>query len=240
MKNAIVQASLQKVRLLVFHECALSSYPMSETVKAKDANFDMIEDCMVELQKLAMRYDMYIAVGSILKRENAIFNSIQMFSPNGETLPSYDKRALWGWDIDNFSEGTNCGIYEIDEIKIGVRLCFEVRFPEYFRELYKERVDLCIVSFFDVTDEECIERYELIKAHLRTRAVENVMTVISVNDIAPFQAAPTAIFDIDGTVVAELERNKAGLLIYDFKTPEKQFGARGRALISDRLLGVIR
>ncbi|NLM35069.1 MAG: hypothetical protein GX206_06470 [Clostridiales bacterium] len=27
-----------------------------------------------------------------------------------------------------------------DDIKVGFRICFEVRFPEYFRELFKENV----------------------------------------------------------------------------------------------------
>lgn len=46
----------------------------------------------------------------------------------------YDKRALWGWDKDNFTPGEGGGIIEYGDIKIGIRICFEVRFPEYFRE----------------------------------------------------------------------------------------------------------
>ena len=43
--------------------------------------------------------------------------------------------------------------------------------------------------------QENIERYNLLKGHLQTRAVENVMTVIAVNSISQYQTAPTAFFD---------------------------------------------
>lgn len=99
------------------------------------------------------------------------------------------------------------GILNIDDFKIGVRICFEVRFPEYFRELYKADTDFNVVIFYDVANKDDIERYELIKAHLKTRAVENISTIISVNTISPYQTAPTAVFDSSGKVIIELTRN---------------------------------
>ena len=236
MRNAIIQASSQNVRLLVFHECALTGYPPLKTSNAKEIDYCLVADCMSNFQRLSEQYDMFLAVGSTTKRENSIYNSMQVFFPYGEKLNPYDKRALWGWDCENFTEGKDNGIYDIDGFKIGVRICFEVRFPEYFRELYKEHVDLCVVSFCDVMDSDCTDRYELIKSHLRTRAVENVMTILSVNDISPFQTAPTAVIDIDGNVVTELKRNIKGLLVYDFNIPQKHFAAQGRIAVSNKLL----
>lgn len=112
----------------------------------------------------------------------------------------------------------------------------EVRFPEFFRELYREKAELCLVSFCDISQKENKERYELIKAHLRTRAVENVFTVLSVNDISSFQTAPTAVIDPNGSVLLEMERNKEGLLIYDYVRSKDNFGMSGRKEISDRLV----
>ena len=47
---------------------------------------------------------------------------------------------------------TGDGIFEIAGISVGVRICFEVRFPEYFRELYARKTDLNVVLFYDVSD----------------------------------------------------------------------------------------
>lgn len=179
---------------------------------------------------------MYILVGTITKEQNKYYNSARLISP-GQTTKDYHKRALWGWDKDNFTIGDKEGIFEIDGIKIGVRICFEVRYPEYFRELYRENTALNIILFYDVADSDDIERYELIKSHIRTRAVENVTDTMSVNSIRPYQAAPTGIFDKSGRIIHELERNRENLLLYDFENTADDFGEKGRRSISDILTG---
>lgn len=79
-------------------------------------------------------------------------------------------------------------------------------------------------------------RYEIVKAHLITRAVENVMTIVSVNSITNFQTAPTAVFNCNGGVVKEAEVNVESLLIYDYTKPEISFGMQGRIVNSDSFL----
>lgn len=80
-----------------------------------------------------------------------------------------------------------------------------------------------------------MERYDLIKSHIRTRAVENVCHTLSVDTIRPYQTAPTALYDKSGYTLAELDRNKEDLLIYDLKDMELGFGELGRKEISDLL-----
>ena len=96
---------------------------------------------------------------------------------------------MLGWDRDNFYPGNQTGVFEVDGIKIGIRICFEIRFPEYYRELYRENTDLNIVMFYDKSDNNDIARYDLIKAHIRTRAVENVCHTLAVNTAGPYQTA---------------------------------------------------
>ena len=112
-----------------------------------------------------------------------------------------------------------------------------MRFPEYFRELFKENVELCFVSFCDVLKGDSIERYDMIKAHLVTRAVENVMTVISVNSASHYQTAPTAVIYSNGSIVSEAPRNQEYLIAYDYKTPIMGFGPKGRLQYSLELVG---
>lgn len=234
--SGIQQAARQQVRFLIFHECALTGYPPLE-VALDDIDFTAVDNDLGEIARLAAASHMYIAVGSVTRRNGATYNSILTFTPEGEMLAPYDKRALWGWDRDNFTEGTNSsGVYPIDDLHIGIRICFEVRFPEFFRELYRAKADLCAVSFCDVSQTENLWRYNLITSHLQTRAVENVMPVLSVNDTAFFQTAPTAAIDNCGEVEACLTRGAEGLLVYDFEPQEPQFGQLGRMFINERLV----
>jgi len=186
IQRAITEAHRQHVRLLVFQECALSGYPPVETEKIEEIDFPQMDSCITEVKRQAKQYDMYIALGLVRKSNLQYYNSILLINPAGEIAGIYDKRALWGWDSDNFAPGDSVGIYQIDEILVGFRVCYEVRFPEYFRELFAAGVSLCFVSFCDVSKQLDAERFETIKANLITRAAENVMTVVSVNSISAY------------------------------------------------------
>ncbi len=237
IKKAVVQAINNNVKLLVFPECALTGYPPRDIESPADINFDNLERAYELLFNLANVNDIYLIVGTITKEKDNYYNSAILFTPKREKIV-YNKRALWGWDKDNFSLGDGIGIVDIEGFKIGIRICFEIRFPEFFRELYKQCTDLNIVLFYDVADNDDMARYELIKSHIVTRAVENVTHILSVNTIKPYQTAPTALFDKSGSVLSELIRNEEGLLVYDLEKKESIFGEQGREQISDWLLGI--
>ncbi|MCE5235142.1 MAG: carbon-nitrogen hydrolase family protein [Clostridiaceae bacterium] len=228
IKRAILKAAEQSVRLIVFQECALCGYPPIERPDVENLDFKSVELCVGNVRELAKEHRMYVALGLVTKEGEACYNTMLVIAPSGETMGSYDKRALWGYDLRHFKKGRSAGVFEIDGVKTGFRICYEVRFPEYFRELFRARAQLCFVSFSDVAEEALPARYGIIKAHLITRAVENVMTVVSVNSVSNFQTAPTAVFDVDGYVAAEAPLGEEFLLVYDYDIPELGFGARGR------------
>lgn len=232
IKSAICEAAKQQARLIVFHECALCGYPPIETNidEIKEAD---IKAALKEISRTAAKEQIFVAVGTVRFDGNRRYNSIVLFDDNGMEVGAYDKTALWGWDSDNFDKHYNPGIFKIDGIKIGFRICFDVRFPESFRELYLNKVDLCFVSFSDTADTDNRIRYDIMKAYLMTRAAENVMTVASVNSISRYPTAPTAIFDCDGEINMEAERNREEMLLYDFEVPEITFGMKGRIVNND-------
>lgn len=234
IESAVLQAVQQQVQLLVFPECALTGYPPRDLKCSAHVDFSVLELCYAKLEQLSAEHQIHLIVGSITKQENHFYNSAVVFSP-GKSMECYHKRALWGWDRDNFSPAEGKGIFDICGWKVGVRICFEVRFPEYFRELYRENTDLNVILFYDVSDWDDSERYDLIQSHIRTRAVENVCHTLTVDTIAPYQTAPTALYDRSGVALFEAKRNKEGLMVYDLALTEIDFGERGRKEISDLL-----
>lgn len=235
IKNAITQASNQNVKLLIFPECALTGYPPRDIENSSVVHFNELAIAQEQIQQLAVAHVMHIIVGSITRENGNYYNSAIVFMPNHEQLV-YNKRALWGWDKDNFSIGNKKGIFEIEGLKVGIRICYEVRFPEFFRELYKEHTDLNIILFYDVSDSDDAERYELIKSHIRTRAVENVTYTLSVNAVSPYQTAPTVFYNQSGYLLSELKKNEENMLVYDLEDMQLNFGEQGRKQISDWLI----
>ena len=230
IRDAVCHSAESGVRLLVFPECALTGYPPRNIPASENIDFWLLDDAHNELQTLADRFGMYLIVGTMTKAENSIFNTALCFCPGRQAI-AYHKRALWGWDRDNFVPGNEPGILEIDGLKIGVRICFEVRFPEYFRELYRQKTDLNVILFYDVANRDDESRYDLIRGHIRTRAVENVCPILTADATHPFQTAPTMLTDASGNVLAEMERGREGLMIFDCEPAQPNFGERGRTEI---------
>ncbi|WDP90264.1 MAG: carbon-nitrogen hydrolase family protein [Desulfobacter sp.] len=237
IKNAIIEAAARDSRLLITQEAALCGYPPIEIPSVDRIDFKAQQKLIAEIIELAARHNIFIALGLIRKDNGALFNSIMLITPDG-SYTYYDKRALWGWDLENYMPGENQkGIIEIDGIRIGFRLCFEIRFPEYFRELYAHKVDIAAISFCEVSKKQNTNRLAVMKSHLITRAIENAVTVISVNGTTFYQTAPTCVVNPDGVIETQAPLDAESILYYDFVKPEPGFGRKGRIFYSNKLVG---
>ena len=238
IKQAITQSKSNGADILITQECALSGYPPIEIESVGAINFEQQNIAFQEIIDLVKKNKIYLLLGLIRQDNEEIKNSTAIISPSGQ-VDFYDKRALWGWDLDNFAPGTNShGVIDIQGIKIGIRICFEIRFPEYFRELYKADVDIAIVNFCDLSQEPNPDRLSIIKSHLLTRAIENTFTVISVNSTTYCQTAPTGVINPDGRTLIEAKLNEESIIYYDYKKHEPGFGTKGRIHYSNHLTAV--
>ncbi len=238
IKKAICEASENDAQVLVTQECALSGYPPVEISSVSHIDFELQDIAFNEIIELVKEKQIYLFLGCIRQCGKNVANSIAIIKPSGE-VQYYDKRALWGWDADNFVVDSDFnGIVEIQDVRVGIRVCYEIRFPEYFRELYKEKVDVTVVSLCDVQNEPDENRFSIIKSHLVSRAIENIFTVISVNSTTLEQTAPTSVIDQHGNTVMQAPRNKESISYFDYEKIEHGFGAKGLIKYSDELLGI--
>lgn len=235
MISAIKNAKENKVRLLLFPECALTGYPPIEVCSVSEIDFLLVNKFIDKLFIHCMENEISIVFGSVFNSNNEISNRLIFIDYKKGKIEYYLKRALWGWDKENYSSGKKIGVFEIDNYKFGMCICFEIRFPEYFRELFKEKVDFTFVAFNDTCDKPNDSRYDLIKSHILTRAVENAFTVFTTNTISFPQTAPTCVVNPDGNIVMEAVKDKEELIVYDFNPSEINFGRRGRIEISEKL-----
>ena len=232
---AVDQAAREGIELLIFPECAVTGYPPLEIPSSSSVDEALAEEAHRQLRDAAVRHHIFLLAGTIVRRNASFYNAALFFAPDG-SITEYDKRALWGWDRESFEPGSLDGIVQAGSLRLGIRICFEVRFPEYFRELYRARTDLDIILFHDVSDHADPERYDLIRGHIRTRAVENACPVLTVNAAGPFQSAPTLFSDASGRVLSETDPGREILLVYNFEKKEPDFGELGRRTISDSLV----
>ena len=233
IRRGTMLAAAAGARLVCFHECALTGYPPIET--PMDAVTEETAACGVEsVRRIAMEYGLCALFGTVWYEEGKRYNAALAFNERGEEICRYGKRALWGWDEENFVPGVSEGVFDLDGLRIGIRICFDVRFPELFRPLFIRRADLCVTLFSDTTETPDPERRAVITGHLRTRAAENVMQFISVNSLSRCHAVPAAWIDQNGKLVKQTDVEE--LLICDVNAPKEDFGMRGRRVNAERFL----
>lgn len=232
-------AAKEGVRILAFGECALTGYPENDAEHIRAISECPVDEYIDKVGEISKKFGILMLFGSVRKCSSGWTNCAFLASPDGTVKPVYEKRALWGWDKDLFSQPNesefSIGLFVVDGMRFGVRICFEVRFPEYFRELYRAKPDAVFVLFNDRDETENTERCSLITAHLRTRAVENIFPIVSVNTSLAFQCVPTAAINRDGVIAAALPLDQPGLLVYALEKTEPSFGTAGRMYISDML-----
>lgn len=115
-------------------------------------------------------------------------NTVLVFSPSGECVARYDKLHLfWLHDGDNsFDEsrvvqaGTTPAMFSLPSKdghvwRVGLSVCYDLRFPELYRGYAREGADLLLVpsAFTHATGQA---HWELL---LRARAVENLAYVLA-------------------------------------------------------------
>ncbi|MBT7610201.1 MAG: hypothetical protein HN576_10620 [Bacteriovoracaceae bacterium] len=176
----LAQAKEQNVEAIFLPECFYSLSngiePSPYIINGKDEHFKNIE-------ALATDFGLYILGGtSAAYGIGGVRNRCYNFDPNGRDLGSYDKIHLFSCDITNsqgekkvineadiYNPGDETKIIEAGPLKIGLGICFDLRYPEMYREYGKKEVNvITISSAFTIPTG---------KAHwhvlIRARAIEN-------------------------------------------------------------------
>ncbi|MCQ2754935.1 MAG: hypothetical protein MJ231_07825 [bacterium] len=91
------------------------------------------------LKNIAKKYNVNIIGGSlIIKKDDGTYvNACSVVNRNGELVCTYEKNHLFSYYGDNegdyITRGDNPVMVELDGIKIGLTICYDIRFPEIYR-----------------------------------------------------------------------------------------------------------
>jgi predicted amidohydrolase len=171
----MVESVSTKIDLLVLPEMSLTGFTMESKKFAED--LDGIST--LYFMKLSQRLKCHILAGIIEKSEEGIFNSLVHFN-NGLINARYRKIHPFGYGMEdkNYSSGKEIVITKIDNVKAGLTICYDLRFPELYRLYSKQRVELLVnIANWPVP------RIEHWCTLLKARAIENQCFVIGVNRV---------------------------------------------------------
>jgi len=170
-----------------------------------------------QMGRLARELGIYLLAGSLLEEipeSCKAYNTSLLFAPSGELLASYRKIHLFDVDLANGVSlresatreyGASIVVTPTDLGRMGLTICYDLRFPELYRALAAKGADLVFVpsAFTAFTGQAHWEPL------LRARAIENQTYVIAPDQ---FGKSPKSfethghsmIVDPWGKIIAEL------------------------------------
>ena len=138
---------------------------------------------LIEVSEAAKNADIYLSAGSIPEKEGKhIYNSSFFINPQGKVMGSFRKLHLFDIDVPgeiNFQEsktltaGDQLTVIETDLGKIGICICYDLRFPELLRLMTLQGAQLIVVpGAFNLTTGPVHW-----KSLIRARAIDNQVYV---------------------------------------------------------------
>jgi predicted amidohydrolase len=175
--NLIEKASKDKPDIICLPEMwNVGFFPKEKLTELSDNNGETTKKL---LSSLAKKYDVNIIGGSVANRkEDKIYNTAFVFNRLGECIAEYDK--IHGFspsgEHEYFVGGSKLCTFEIDGIRSGIIICYDIRFGELARSLALTNIDLLFIPAAWPHP-----RLHHWKTLAMARAIENQMFVAAIN-----------------------------------------------------------
>lgn len=151
-------------------------FPREDLARYADENGTLVKE---RIGALAKQYSVNIVAGSVVNRKaGGIYNSAYIFGRNGNVIGEYDKTHLFTpMEEDRFfQKGDHLTFFELDGVRCGIIICYDIRFPELTRSYTVKGLDmLFVVSQWPRV------RIPHLLALSKARAIENQMFVVCCN-----------------------------------------------------------
>ncbi len=173
-ENFIRQAKNSDV--VVLPELWNTGYFPTPLEKFADKNAERTADFISHLSK---ELNLNIVAGSIVAEvDGKFYNRSLVSNRRGEIVATYDKAHLFTFAGEEkiFTAGNKIVTFEIDGVKCGVAICYDLRFPEFIRKISLQGAEILFIpaawSLKRLTPRQILTK---------ARAIENQIFVVFVN-----------------------------------------------------------
>ncbi len=144
LRRSALSAAEQGAQLLIFSEMFLTGYNIGDKVlelaETKDGPSRQKAAMIAREANIALLY------GYPERFETAVFNSAILIDRTGTMLANYRKTHLYGEEENRlFQPGDYFVVAEIEGVKVGLLICYDVEFPEAVRALALAGAELIAV-----------------------------------------------------------------------------------------------
>lgn len=153
MKRCLEKAAAEGADLAAFGEMFCCPYESANFPKYAEEKGGYL---WTSFSRLAAEYGIWISAGSIPERgeDGGVYNTAFVFDRNGEQAAAHRKMHLFDIDVtggqsfresDTLSAGRQVTVFDTEFGKIGLCICFDIRFPELVRLMVLQGAETILV-----------------------------------------------------------------------------------------------
>ena len=209
------KASRNGADIVHFSECALSGYVGTDFPNFDGYDWELLKAETQKVMALAAKLRLWVVLGSThrLTEPNKPHNSLYIINPKGRIVERYDKRFCTQGDLRRLTPGNRFVIFRINNVKCSVLICFDFRFPELYRALYKEGVHCILQSFYNARQSGPSIHSYIMRQTMQAHAACNHFWVSMANSSGYYSPYPSCFIQPDGKIVNQLKVNRSGLMV---------------------------
>ena len=209
------KAKKSKADIVHFSECALSGYVGTDFPNFEGYDWDLLEEETGKITALTAKLKLWVVLGSThkLTGQKKPYNSLYLIGPDGKTISRYDKRFCTPGDLRRLTPGDRFVNFTINGVKCSLLICFDLRFPELYRALYKQGVNCIFQSFYNARQKGPSVHTHIMRQTMQCRAATNHMWVSMSNSSGYYSPYPSCFIQPDGMIVSQLRANRPGLMV---------------------------
>ncbi|OUZ09176.1 nitrilase [Aeromicrobium sp. PE09-221] len=146
--DLIAHAAREGADLICFPECFLQGYAFSELAMVERVAITCQAAELQPLVDAAAEYDIHVVIGLIERAEDeTLYNTALALGPGGR-IGRYRKQHLPFMGADRFlstGDGNEPRVFDTPFGRVGMMICFDLRFPESARALALEGADIIVM-----------------------------------------------------------------------------------------------
>lgn len=196
--------------LIVFPEMTLTGF----TMKSNEMSETIQGDSFRFFSSISKAKSTNVFAGVIERRNNRLYNTLIHIKLDGALVKLYRKVHPFSYSDENkhFNAGAKPAYTKIKSWKIGLTICYDLRFPELFRKYGKKGTHL-IVNIANWPN----TRIEHWRTLLKARAIENQCYIAGVNRVGNDPKLKyvgfSSVFDPMGKEIISVENEEKVIIV---------------------------
>lgn len=238
VRRQLIQAKRLRADVVHFPESAMTGYPGADLSGWGDFDWDHLRSETSAICKLAREKKVWVVLGSAhqLSKNRLPHNCLYLINPVGQIVDRYDKRFCMTNDLKYYTPGQHFVTFQVNGVRCGLLICFDLRFPELYRQLLKLRVHCVFQSFYNARVAGPTVHRHIMRQTMQARAATNGFWFSGANASGYYQSYPSVFVQPDGEIAASLKRHRAGVMVsrvdtratfYDPSAPFRAAAIRG-------------